>query len=42
MSDLKLSASGNDRYSGVVGIQVTLCDGGPFLHSGLKSQVEKG
>lgn len=42
MSGVKLSASGKDGYSGVVGIQVTLCDGGSFLHSGLKSRVEKG
>lgn len=39
---LKMSMSGRDGYSVGMGIQVTLPDGGPFLHSGLKGQVEKG
>lgn len=38
---VKLSVSGKDGYSVGVGIQVTLRDSGPFLHSGLKGQVEK-
>lgn len=39
---LKMIVSGRDGYSVGVGMQVTLCDGGPFLHSGLKGQVGKG
>lgn len=37
-----MSVSGRDGYSVGVAIQMTLCDGGPFLHSGLKGHVEKG
>lgn len=37
-----MSVSGRDGYSFHVGIQVTLCDGGLFLHFDLKGQGEKG
>lgn len=42
VSGLKLSVSGRGGYLVGAGIQVTLRAGGPFLHSGLKGQIEKG